>query len=394
MKHCTIFKHVVRAFTLICFFALPALPQQPTTFTSFTPGGVWLADDGKHIDCHAGNILYSTQTKRYYWFGEHRGSPGGVACYSSGDLYNWKNEGLAMPKGTIAVLERPKVAYNATTKKYVLWFHYDNSGYGLAHLGVASSDSIKGPYTLVDNFLPNGHDSRDMGMFCDDNGKVYIIYSSAMNTTVRIVELTADYLNVTANDVVTGAHCEGPGMLKINGTYYLMTSLCSGWTPNKANYYTATSATGPFTSKGDPCVGDTNHTTFNSQPCSILKIQGYTNAFMYLGDRWNGAGSVNSQYVFLPITITVAGAMQLKWAASWTLQGFFTPGSIAPKNVFNFKTAVFANAANNTGLHVFDLLGRKQMTSWPLIGNKDKTIYLKNSDASNTVKSSGEYILR
>ena len=351
---------------LVCFFWIPSLSQQPTTFTSITPGGVWPADDGKHIDCHAGNIIYSAQSKRYYWFGEHRGSPGGVACYSSADLYNWKNEGLAMQKGAIAVLERPKVAYNTTTKKYVLWFHYDNGGYGLAHLGVASSDSVRGPYTLVDHFLPNGHQSRDMGMYCDDNGKVYIIYAAdPTNVTIRIVELTSDYLNVTTNDVDIQAHCEGPGMLKINGVYYLITSKCSGWTPNQATYYTATSVTGPFTSKGDPCVGDTNHTTFNSQPCNIFQIPGYSNGFMYMGDRWNGVGSANSQYVFLPITITSTGAMQIKWAASWTPSSVFTPSSVKEKNVYDFKQAVFGNAVNRTVLRAFDLLGRSLSLNYP-----------------------------
>jgi beta-galactosidase len=382
-------KHFIRrkACAFLFLWTMQAWPQQPTSFTSITPGGVWLADDGKPIDCHAGNIIYSSASKRYYWFGEHRGSPGGVACYSSTDLYNWKNEGLAMPKGTIAVLERPKVAYNATTRKYVLWFHYDNSGYGLAHLGVATSDSIKGPYALVDNFQPNGHDSRDMGMFCDDDGKAYIIYASAMNTTVRIVELTPDYLNVTTTDTVTGAHCEGPAMLKTSAAYYLMTSLCSGWTPNKPAYCTAASASGPFTNKGDPCVGDTANTTFNSQPCSIFKIPGYTNGFMYMGDRWNGVGSANSQYVFLPITITSTGFMQIKWAASWTL-GVFTPGSIENKNWFDFKKAVFSNALNNTGLHVFDLLGRKQLSFIPAQSGS-KIVQLKNAGCGI-----GEYIVR
>jgi len=139
MKHRTIFDGFIGVCAFICFFGTQTWPQQPTSFTSFTPGGVWLADDGMAIDCHAGNIIYSAQSKRYYWFGEHRGNPGGVACYSSGDLYNWKNEGLAMQKGSIEVLERPKVVFNTTTKKYVLWFHYDNSSYGLAHLGVATT---------------------------------------------------------------------------------------------------------------------------------------------------------------------------------------------------------------------------------------------------------------
>jgi beta-galactosidase len=318
-----------------------------------------------------------------------------VACYSSDDLYNWKNEGLAMQKGAIAVLERPKVAYNATTKKYVLWFHYDNGGYGLAHLGVASSDSIKGPYTLVDHFLPNGHQSRDMGMYCDDNGKVYIIYAAdPTNVTIRIVELTPDYLNVTANDVDIQAHCEGPGMLKNKGTYYLLTSLCSGWTPNKATYYIAANVMGPYTSKGDPCLGDTNHTTYNSQPCNIFQLPGYTNGFMYMGDRWNGVGNANSQYVFLPITITSTGAMQIKWMASWTPSDVFAPSSIDGKNGNDVKKTLFENAANRAGLHVFDLLGRERLSLCPLRGSEKKIVQMQNAGNANGVMGDGTYIFR
>ena len=393
MKYSNIFFSNAIVLVIVFFFWSPSWSQS-TAFTSITPGGVWPADDGKHIDCHAGNILYSAQAKKYFWFGERRGSPGGVACYSSGDLYNWKNEGLAMQKGTIAVLERPKVAYNATTKKYVLWFHYDNGGYGLAHLGVASSDSIKGPYTLIDHFLPNGHQSRDMGMYCDDNGKVYIVYAAdPTNVTIRIVELTPDYLNVTTNDLDIQAHCEGPGMLKINGVYYLITSKCTGWTPNQATYYTATSVMGPYTSKGDPCVGDTSHTTFNSQPCYIFQIPGYSNGFMYMGDRWNGVGNANSQYVFLPITITAAGAMEIRWLASWNLD-VFTPSSIDGKSFYDVRKALFSNAVNHTGLYMFDLLGRMQKPSLSTLGPARKIVQLKNTGSVNGMLGDGTYIIR
>lgn len=48
----------------------------------------------------------------------------GVHCYSSSDLYNWNDEGIALkvssePNSDIAqgcILERPKVIYNPNTK--------------------------------------------------------------------------------------------------------------------------------------------------------------------------------------------------------------------------------------------------------------------------------------
>jgi beta-galactosidase len=357
---------------IVLFFWLPAWSQTPTNFTSIKPDTVWPADNGTHIDCHGGNIIYQASTKTYFWYGEHRSTPTGVSCYSSKDIYNWKYEGIAMTKGSIQTLERPKVVYNTTTQKYVMWFHYDANGYSLAHLGVAVSDSAKGPFTLVDHFLPNGHQSRDMGMFCDDNGKVYIIYAAdPTNVTVRIVELTADYLNVTANDSDTKAHCEGPCILKKNGVYYLVTSLCNGWSPNMSPfyiyYYTATNVMGSYTNKGNPCIAPNNGvaTTLNgfySQPCSIFQIPGYTDGFMYMGDDWTlrgaqGGGNANSRYVFLPIVITTAGAMQISWRSSWNLS-VFTPVAANPGLVPSWKrSASMAPQPGSTA--IFSISGKK-----------------------------------
>lgn len=76
---------------------------------SIRPGKVWVDDTGEAIQAHGGGILFDEKTKTYYWYGEHKGfdniSTGaetgtpavGISCYSSKDLYNWKNEGVALP---------------------------------------------------------------------------------------------------------------------------------------------------------------------------------------------------------------------------------------------------------------------------------------------------------
>jgi hypothetical protein len=93
-------KNILIGLCLITLLSLPVLAQNPTNYTSFKPGAVWLADDGIPIDCHGGNILYVDSLKTFYWYGEHRAQPAGASCYSSKDLYNWKNEGVVMEKGT------------------------------------------------------------------------------------------------------------------------------------------------------------------------------------------------------------------------------------------------------------------------------------------------------
>jgi hypothetical protein len=60
----------------------------------------------------------------------------GVSCYSSKDLWAWKNEGVVLrgeEKNVTHdlhksnVLERPKVIYNDRTAKYVMWMHIDDT---------------------------------------------------------------------------------------------------------------------------------------------------------------------------------------------------------------------------------------------------------------------------
>ena len=307
-------------------FIFSSNAQKLTSLNSFKPGQDWIADDGLPIDCHGGNIIYVDSLKTFFWYGEHYGSPRGAACYSSGDLYNWKNEGVVMEKGNIEILERPKVIYDKINKRYVMWFHYDGKRYSIAELGVAVSDKPTGPFILQNHLRPNGHESRDIGLYVDpETDKAYIGYAADhVNRTIRMVELTKDYLNVTGNDVDIKAHCEGPGILKNNGTFYLLTSGCSGWTPNPGNYYTASSIMGPYEKKSSPFVGDAGDNSFNSQPCYIFKIPGYKNAYLYMGDRWNGFGSPKSQYVFLPITITPDGRMEIHFYREWDLN-IFTP---------------------------------------------------------------------
>jgi hypothetical protein len=70
-------------------------------YTTFTPGELWYDNNRTHINAYGGGILYFNNT--YYWYGEHKteGKTGntaqvGVRCYSSKDLYNWKDEGISL----------------------------------------------------------------------------------------------------------------------------------------------------------------------------------------------------------------------------------------------------------------------------------------------------------
>ena len=129
-------KMVLALSLLLAFFINATAQSQSKEDACFRPGELWMDDTDTHVNAHGGGILVANG--RYYWFGEHKSDTTssamvGVRCYSSSDLYNWKNEGVALSVvddknsdiTSGCVLERPKVAYNKKTNKYVLWFHLE-----------------------------------------------------------------------------------------------------------------------------------------------------------------------------------------------------------------------------------------------------------------------------
>ncbi|KZM34735.1 family 43 glycosylhydrolase [Oerskovia enterophila] len=229
------------------------------TYDSFRPGEPWKDDQGRVIQAHGGQVLPATDDageRIYYWYGEDRsngyGSSPGVHVYSSYDLYNWTDRGLALramssadqfesdpyfaelyadysaaeraavyrdlgtvqtdPAVNAAILERPKVVYNESTGQWVLWVHADgpsetsNAQYAKANAGVAVSDSPTGPFRYIDSYrlhvAPEGEPNhmpsspgmaRDMNLFVDDDGTAYIIYSSEENYSLFISRLDETY---------------------------------------------------------------------------------------------------------------------------------------------------------------------------------------------------------
>lgn len=219
-----------------------------------------------HIQAHGGNILPVMENgqKVYYWYGEsheygYSNSPG-VHVYKSTDLYNWRDQGIALrtisstdqlnntrnsdynyfnslygnQKNAVArylltngdsngdgktdqltaIIERPKVIYNHNTKQYVMWFHSDGSttvggsNYARALLGVATSSQPTGPFKLVgaykgyndndDNAGGWGElgDARDMTAYVASDGNAYVGYSSEGNTTTYVAKLDSTWTHL------------------------------------------------------------------------------------------------------------------------------------------------------------------------------------------------------
>lgn len=322
-------------------------------------------DKGVHVNAHGGGFYLEKGV--YYWFGEHKiaGEEGnyaqvGVHCYSSRDLRNWKDEGIALkvanpgsgsPIEKGCILERPKVIYNPKTRKYVMWFHLEpkGRGYGAAHSGMAIANKVTGPYSFVKagrinpgcwplnmdkakqtlenppvapvltgSFYPEGMPeeaffkrdfkggqmARDMTLFVDSDGKAYHIYSSEENGTMHIAELTDDYQEHTGRfvRVFQGRFMEAPAICKKDGKYYLIASGCTGWAPNTARQAVAESIWGPWKELKNPCVGSDSHRTFGGQSTFILPVtrNGKTTYF-FIADIWRPENAIDGRYLFLPI---------------------------------------------------------------------------------------------
>ena len=376
------FQTLKYAVFLMTAFLMAACEQGPK---SFKPGEIWPDNNGVHINAHGGGFLF--HNNRYYWFGEHKieGTEGnrahvGVHCYSSKDLYNWKDEGIALSvvedttslivKGCI--IERPKVIYNKKNKQFVMWFHHElkDMGYSAALTGVAVSDKVTGPYVYLESVNPNagqwpvnfpdsmktktfdmdtikrwsrdwkqkvkegvwlirdyerGQMARDMTLFVDDDGTAYHIHSSEQNQTLHIARLNDDYTGFTGEyaRVLEGKANEAPAIFKREDKYYLISSGCTGWKPNPARSAVADHLFGPWTELGNPARGTEEEmkTTFRSQSTFVLPVQGLEDAYIFMGDRWTPENAIDGRYIWLPIEFEDSKPV-IRWYDEWDLTTF------------------------------------------------------------------------
>jgi len=358
-------------------------------FKEFRPAELWPDDRGVHINAHGGGILLHEGI--YYWFGEHKieGEAGnnaevGVHVYSSSNLYQWKDEGIALkvsedPKSEIArgcILERPKVIYNQRTRKFVMWFHLEikGSGYSSARSGVAIADQATGPYEFIHSLRPNagfwpanvpdglkkpldnaeqaqldglefpgcpvphyppdllfrrdfvkGQMARDMTLFVDDDGTAYQIYASEENGTLHISQLSDDYLRSSGRyiRIFPGRFHEAPALMKWRGKYFLFSSECTSWDPNAARLSMANSLWGQWTERGNPCRGTKEQiaTTFASQSAFVIPVADHHDAFIFMADRWRPENAIDGRYIWLPVQFE-NDLPFLEWKDRWDLNFF------------------------------------------------------------------------
>ena len=295
----------------------------------------------------------------------------GVSCYTSKNLKDWTNRGLVLavseePGSDIeggCIIERPKVVYNPKTRKFVMWFHLElkGQGYGAARAGLAVSENPFGPFRMVRSGrvnagrypigfclpdttdlrqqqlrpetrewwtpewrkqiergmffmrdLDGGQMARDMTIYIDDDGKAYHIFSSEDNLTLQIAQLTDDYMshNGCFVRVAPGGQNEAPTIFKQDdGTYWMITSGCTGWAPNAARLMKAKNILGPWEQLPNPCRGNGADKTFGAQGTYIYKVETEAQKrmfggadYVFMADIWKPDSLGDSRHLWIPIT--------------------------------------------------------------------------------------------
>ena len=369
------------------YVSVQAVPMQPVTYHSVRPGEVWLDTNGKPIQAHGFQICEMDGT--YYWYGENKADAimgtnrmfGGVRCYSSKDFYNWKDEGLILapeehdhlsPIHYSQKLERPHIIRNPRTGKFILWAKSQaDDGY----FAIFQADKFTGPYTFVRNLQPDGFGVGDFDMYVDpQTGRGYVWFERP-HWELICAELTDDMTDVT--DVFSEHFIglkppytrEAPAHFQLGQRHYVFTSGTTGYTSNPSEVAVFDDYHGAYHTLGDPHVGDSTASSFNSQITGILRIPGKKNLWVALADRWEpfttgtdfskrtveakskayknyqvqprkakgveptvkdrrydlvGATHAvyHASYVMLPITFDKSGKPTIQWRDKWRLEDF------------------------------------------------------------------------
>ena len=326
---------------------------------------------GKYLHSHGGHLLYAGDGY-YYLYGEwgeialtgHEGRK--ISCYRSRDLTDWEYRGVMLDVNTPraaynltkstnptmersktppseeiwaryknspnvgATIQRPKILYNKTTKKYVLWMHWeDGMGFALSHCAVASSDKPDGPYVYHGSFRPAGFMSRDSTAFQDDDGTAYFISAARDNADFHIYRLTEDYMAIDecVKRIFPDQYREAPALFKRNGVYFLMSSECMGAEPNQCMYSWTRDIMGRW-SLNQP-IG--TPTTYDTQPAFVMSVNSVNGThYFYVGDRWNPSEFYrNARYIILPLTFPTDTSIGMDWCDEFTID--FETGEITTK---------------------------------------------------------------
>ena len=98
----------------------------------------------------------------------------------------------------------------------------------------------------------------------------------------------------------------------------MISSGCTGWDPNKAQWAVADSMMGKWKIMGNPCRGPQADSTYMAQSTFVLSVKGKKNTYIAQFDRWNKTDLYNSRYVWLPLVFENSEPV-IYWKNKWKL---------------------------------------------------------------------------
>lgn len=310
----------------LILLAQTALAVTQTGHETVIRNGVpWFDNNGNIVNAHGACIV--RDGGRYYLFGEYKSDESnafpGFSCYSSTDLVNWKFERVVLKVqkegmlGPNRVGERVKVMRCPKTGEYVMFFHDDNLQYKDPCIGVATSKTINGEYTVQGPLMYQGHPVKrwDMGTFQDTDGQGYVLIHHG-----DIYRLSDDYRSAAEKMPYIKGMGESPAMFKKQGVYFLLTSNLTSWEKNDNFYLTAPSIRGPWTKRGLFCPEGS--LTYASQTTFVFPlINGNDTVPMFMGDRWSYPHQASAAtYVWMPAEVSGTSLSIPRYWPAWDIR--------------------------------------------------------------------------
>ena len=253
--------------------------------------------DGKAIDAHDGRLVKFGNL--YYLYGtSYENTDGFVTanhyhCYSSPDLKTWTFRGHILDNQPVGVYYRPHVIYNASTKKYVLWYNWYKTLW-LGQFGVATSDVPTGPFEIQNTNVTTANavgGVGDLDLFTDTDGKGYLVYTTIGTHSVSVDLLSDDYLSSTGkNSGFILSNSEACSLFKRNGIYYMLADYTCAFCKegSGACVFTASNPLGPY-----QCVNNINRKSSGSNFPASSAIDGNI-----IGSNWENSGGWNDNTSF------------------------------------------------------------------------------------------------
>jgi hypothetical protein len=323
----------------------------------------WKDTAGTPIYSQGGGVLLVGDT--YYWYGvkyngavTYAASPtkknsdtsfAGVTIYSSKDLVNWKLENTVQFSNAGDWFGRLGVVYNSTSKKYVM------VAQGAGGLFFATSSTPTGNFTF-DNVQTSltgitNNMTGDQTTFQDDDGKAYLICSSASGRAhLYVVPLReSDFLAIgTPTEIYKGNGREGNALFKYDGHYYFCSSDLHGWNASHTYCISATNILGPY---GAEFVMQNTDSDFShvTQTGFFITVKGSAQSLViFAGDRWSDfAGNGLGYNQWMPLTFN-GTTPSLQSVSEWYLDAATGKWSVGPNNNYAINPSFEADRVEVT----------------------------------------------